>query len=63
MEIQYGELDNGIRMIKLIGTLDVVGTGEIETKFSAIAREETSVWWWTYPGWISWPLLASGCSH
>ncbi len=34
MEIQYSELDNNIRLIKLIGTLDVVGTGEIETKFS-----------------------------
>jgi anti-anti-sigma factor len=34
MEIQYSELDNNIRLIKLIGTLDVVGTGEIETQFS-----------------------------
>jgi anti-anti-sigma factor len=34
MEIQYSELDNNIRLIKLIGKLDVVGTGEIETKFS-----------------------------
>ena len=34
MKIQYSELDNDIRLIKLIGTLDVVGTGEIETKFS-----------------------------
>jgi anti-anti-sigma factor len=34
MEIQYSELDNDIRLIKLTGKLDVVGTGEIETKFS-----------------------------
>jgi anti-anti-sigma factor len=34
MEIQYSELENNIRLIKLIGNLDVIGTGEIETKFS-----------------------------
>ena len=34
MELQYSELENGIRMIKLIGKLDIVGVGEIETKFA-----------------------------
>ena len=34
MELQYSELENGIRMIKLIGQLDIVGVGEIETKFA-----------------------------
>jgi anti-anti-sigma factor len=34
MEIQYGELDKDIRLIKLIGKLDIIGTGEIETKFA-----------------------------
>ena len=34
MEIQYSELDNDIRLVKLIGKLDVVGTGKIETEFS-----------------------------
>ena len=34
MELRYGELNNDIRSIKLIGTLDVIGAGEIETKFS-----------------------------
>lgn len=34
MELRYSELDNGIRLIKLIGTLDIIGTGEIETKFA-----------------------------
>jgi anti-anti-sigma factor len=34
MELQYSELDNSIRSIKLIGTLDVIGTGEIETRFA-----------------------------
>jgi anti-anti-sigma factor len=34
MQLQYSELDNDIRLIVLKGTLDVIGTGEIETKFA-----------------------------
>jgi anti-anti-sigma factor len=34
MEIQYSELDKDIRLIKLVGKLDIIGTGEIETKFA-----------------------------
>ena len=34
MELQYSELENGIRLIKLKGRFDIVGTGEIETKFA-----------------------------
>jgi anti-anti-sigma factor len=34
MEIHYSELDNNIRLIKLVGDLDIIGTGEIETKFT-----------------------------
>jgi anti-anti-sigma factor len=34
MQLQYSELDNSIRLIKLTGKLDVTGTGEIETKFA-----------------------------
>jgi anti-anti-sigma factor len=34
MELYYSELDNNIRSIKLIGRLDIIGTGEIETKFT-----------------------------
>ena len=34
MELQYSELNHNIRSIKLIGTLDIMGVGEIETKFS-----------------------------
>jgi len=34
MEIQYSELENGIRWLKLNGSLDILGTGAIETKFS-----------------------------
>ena len=34
MEIQYSKQDNDIRMIKLSGNLDTIGTDEIETKFT-----------------------------
>jgi anti-sigma B factor antagonist len=34
MELQYSEMDNNIRVIKLIGELDIVGVGQIETKFA-----------------------------
>jgi anti-anti-sigma factor len=34
MELQYSELDNRIRMLKLIGKLDIAGVGQIETKFA-----------------------------
>jgi anti-anti-sigma factor len=34
MELQYSELEKNIRMIKLIGKLDIVGVGQIETKFA-----------------------------
>ena len=34
MELKFNELQNGIRQIKLIGRLDIIGTGEIETKFT-----------------------------
>ena len=35
MELQYNEMQNGIRTLKLTGRLDILGTGEIETKFYA----------------------------
>ena len=34
MEIKYSELDNRIRLLKLSGKLDILGTGEIETKIA-----------------------------
>src|SRR5688572_7216543 len=34
MELQYSELENGIHLIKLKGKLDIIGAGEIETKFT-----------------------------
>jgi len=40
MELHYSELDNGIRLIKLNGELDIIGTGEIETKFAGYCAGE-----------------------
>ena len=40
MDIHYSELDNDIRLIKLSGTLDIIGTGEIETKFAGYCAGE-----------------------
>lgn len=40
MEIQYDELSNSIRLIKLIGKLDILGVNEIETKFSGYCSGE-----------------------
>src|SRR6266508_5948477 len=34
MQLQYSDLENNIGMIKLIGKLDIIGVGEIETKFA-----------------------------
>jgi len=33
MKLQYSELDNGIRLIKLVGALDMNGTYSIEIEF------------------------------
>ncbi len=40
MEIHYQELNNGIRLIKLVGKLDVIGVGAIETKFNGYCSGE-----------------------
>jgi anti-anti-sigma factor len=34
MELHASELNNSINLIKLTGKLDIIGTGEIETKFA-----------------------------
>ena len=34
MELHYSELENNIRLIKLIGKMDIIGVGIIETKFT-----------------------------
>jgi len=35
MELQYSEIKNNIRLIKLVGRLDILGVGAIETDFAA----------------------------
>ena len=42
MELQYSELENQIKRIKLIGSLDILGVGAIETKFAAYCAGENS---------------------
>ena len=34
MELQYGEVEENVRLIKLIGRLDISGVSEIENDFS-----------------------------
>jgi len=40
MDMQYNELENNIRVLKLIGSLDILGVGEIETKFAGYCAGE-----------------------
>jgi anti-sigma B factor antagonist len=40
MELRYSELENDIRLIKLVGELDIVGVGAIETKFGGYCAGE-----------------------
>jgi len=40
MELQYRELEKDIRLIKLSGRLDIIGKGEIETKFAGYCSGE-----------------------
>ena len=40
MELQYNELENGIRLIQLTGKLDIIGVGKIETKFTGYCAGE-----------------------
>ena len=42
MELQYSELDNNIRLIKLNGKLDIIGTGQIETQFAGYCAGENA---------------------
>ena len=42
MEIHYNELDNDIRLIKLNGSLDIPGVGEIETKFAGYSTGDNT---------------------
>ena len=40
MELQYSDLDNNIRMIKLVGDLDILGVGAIEAQFTSYCAGE-----------------------
>ncbi len=40
MELHFSELENNIRLIKLIGKLDIGGVGTIETKFNGYCAGE-----------------------
>jgi len=40
MELQYSELADNIRVITLIGSLDISGVGQIETKFTGYGAGE-----------------------
>ena len=40
MELHYTDLDNNIRMIKLVGDLDILGVGAIETRFAGYCAGE-----------------------
>lgn len=40
MELHYKELENKIRLIKMIGRLDIIGVGTIETKFTGYCAGE-----------------------
>ena len=41
MEIQYSELQNNIKLVKLNGKLDIGGVGAIETRFAAYCGGES----------------------
>jgi anti-anti-sigma factor len=40
MELQYSEFTGNIRVLKLIGSLDINGVGQIETKFAGYGAGE-----------------------
>jgi anti-sigma B factor antagonist len=40
MELQYTELENGIRLIKLIGILDMQGTFSVQIQFARLCEGE-----------------------
>lgn len=42
MELQYSELGNNIRMIKLKGRFDITGTSQIETEFAGHCGRENA---------------------
>jgi anti-anti-sigma factor len=43
MEMQVEDLDDGVTMVALRGRLDMVGAGEIDLKFSAVAGSKRCI--------------------
>ncbi len=43
MELQYTELENGVRLITLIGTLDMQGTFSVEVQFARLCAWENAL--------------------
>ncbi|HLO18032.1 MAG TPA: STAS domain-containing protein [Anaerolineales bacterium] len=41
MELHYSEFENNIRLIKLIGDLDIIGVGAIEAQFTGYCAGES----------------------
>jgi anti-sigma B factor antagonist len=42
MELHYSELENNIRLIKLVGDLDIIGVEAIETQFTGYCAGENA---------------------
>lgn len=40
MNIEYSDLENNIRLIKLVGKLDILGVGDVETRFTGYCAGE-----------------------
>ena len=43
MELQYTELENGVRLITLIGTLDMQGTFSVEVQFARLCAGKNAL--------------------
>jgi hypothetical protein len=61
MRLEYAKLDNSVHLLKLSGRLDIVRTGEIETKFAGYCAVEKGRVLVDLAASISWPPLASDC--
>jgi anti-anti-sigma factor len=42
MELQYSELENEIRLIKLVGKLDIMGVNKVDVKFAGYCSGENA---------------------
>lgn len=42
MELQYSELENEIRLIKLVGSLDIMGVNKVDVKFAGYCSGENA---------------------